>query len=57
VVWIEHVIRALRSIAGRLAVLYGGGILASGDPDTVLADDRVKEVYLGTEGNTGGRGD
>jgi branched-chain amino acid transport system ATP-binding protein len=53
VVWIEHVIRALRRIAGRLVVLYGGVIFASGLPEEVLADDRVKAVYLGAEGNTG----
>jgi branched-chain amino acid transport system ATP-binding protein len=53
VVWIEHVIRALRRIAGRLVVLYGGAIFASGPPEMVLADDRVKEVYLGTEGQDG----
>jgi len=53
VVWIEHVIRALRRIAGRLVVLYGGVIFASGPPDAVLADDRVREVYLGAEGNAG----
>jgi branched-chain amino acid transport system ATP-binding protein len=56
VVWIEHVIRALRRIAGRLVVLYGSTIFASGAPDEVLADERVKEVYLGAEGNAGGAG-
>lgn len=53
VVWIEHVIRALRRIADRLVVLYGGVIFASGPPEVVLADDRVKEIYLGAEGSTG----
>jgi branched-chain amino acid transport system ATP-binding protein len=47
VVWIEHVIHALRRIASRIAVLYGGAIIASGAPDVVLADPRVKQVYLG----------
>jgi branched-chain amino acid transport system ATP-binding protein len=57
VVWIEHVIRALRRVASRLVVLYGGTICASGSPDEVLADARVKEVYLGAEGNAGGNGE
>ena len=57
VVWIEHVIRALRRIAGQLAVLYGGSIFASGTPESVLADARVKEVYLGAEGEAGGNGE
>jgi branched-chain amino acid transport system ATP-binding protein len=47
IVWIEHVIHALRRIASEIAVLYGGSIIARGTPDTVLADARVKEVYLG----------
>jgi branched-chain amino acid transport system ATP-binding protein len=47
VVWIEHVIHALRRIASRIAVLYGGSIIANGAPDAVLADTRVKQVYLG----------
>jgi branched-chain amino acid transport system ATP-binding protein len=47
IIWIEHVIHALRRIATRLAVLHGGAILGSGSPDTVLADERVREVYLG----------
>jgi branched-chain amino acid transport system ATP-binding protein len=47
VIWIEHVIQALRRIATRLAVLSGGAILAEGSPDAVLADARVKAVYLG----------
>jgi len=48
IIWIEHVIRALRRLVTRLAVLYGGGFIASGPPDAVLADRRVKEAYLGT---------
>ncbi|HVV92913.1 MAG TPA: ABC transporter ATP-binding protein [Hyphomicrobiales bacterium] len=49
IVWIEHVIHALRRIATRLAVLHGGSFIVSGAPDDVLADRRVKEVYLGVE--------
>ncbi|MFL5284057.1 MAG: ABC transporter ATP-binding protein [Rhodopila sp.] len=50
VVWVEHVVQALRRIATRLAVLHDGGVLAEGAPDAVLANARVQEVYLGTEG-------
>ena len=49
IVWIEHVIHALRRVATRLAVLHGGVIISSGAPDAVLADPRVREVYLGVE--------
>lgn len=47
IVWIEHVIRALRRIADTIAVLYGGKFIATGAPDDVLANRRVKDVYLG----------
>ncbi len=47
IVWIEHVIQALRRIVTRLAVLSGGNFIAMGAPQDVLADRRVKEAYLG----------
>jgi branched-chain amino acid transport system ATP-binding protein len=48
IVWIEHVIQALRRVVTRLAVLAGGNFIAIGKPPDVLADRRVKEAYLGT---------
>jgi branched-chain amino acid transport system ATP-binding protein len=48
IVWIEHVIQALRRLVTRLAVLAGGGFIAVGAPHEVLADARVKAAYLGT---------
>jgi len=48
IVWIEHVIQALRRLVTRLAVLGGGGFIAVGAPHEVLADARVKAAYLGT---------
>jgi branched-chain amino acid transport system ATP-binding protein len=47
IVWIEHVIQALRRIVTRLAVLAGGNFIAVGPPRDVLDDRRVKEAYLG----------
>jgi branched-chain amino acid transport system ATP-binding protein len=47
IVWIEHVIHALRHLVSRLAVLSGGNFIAIGAPDKILADRRVKEAYLG----------
>jgi branched-chain amino acid transport system ATP-binding protein len=47
IVWIEHVIHALRRLVSRLAVLAGGNFIASGTPAEVLADQRVREAYLG----------
>jgi branched-chain amino acid transport system ATP-binding protein len=48
IVWIEHVIQALRRLVTRLAVLASGNFIAMGAPQEVLADRRVKEAYLGT---------
>ena len=48
IVWVEHVIHALSKLANRLAVLYSGAIVANGTPQAVLADKRVKDIYLGT---------
>lgn len=47
IIWIEHVIRALRRAADTIAVLYGGKIIANGTPDAVLTDKAVKDIYLG----------
>jgi branched-chain amino acid transport system ATP-binding protein len=44
---IEHVMRAIRSLSDRILVLHHGEQIASGEPDTVLADARVIEAYLG----------
>jgi branched-chain amino acid transport system ATP-binding protein len=48
IIWIEHVIRALRRLVTRLVVLAGGSFIADGQPEHVLVDRRVKEAYLGT---------
>ena len=31
----------------RLAVLYGGAIIAAGAPDDVIRNPAVREIYLG----------
>ena len=49
VVWVEHVVRALARTVHRLICLDEGVIIADARPEVVLADTRVKEVYLGTE--------
>jgi len=49
VIWIEHVVRALTSLVGRLTCLYGGQFVGDGDPASVLANPRVREIYLGTD--------
>ena len=47
IVWIEHIVHALVSVAGRLIVMDFGQVLAHGDPHEVMADPRVREVYMG----------
>ena len=49
VVWVEHVVRALARTVDRLICLDEGAIIADARPEVVLADTRVKEVYLGTD--------
>jgi branched-chain amino acid transport system ATP-binding protein len=49
VIWIEHVVRALTPVVTRLICLAGGSFVGDGDPDTVLADPAVREVFLGSE--------
>ena len=48
VLMIEHDMTVVFSIADRITVLYYGKILASGSPEEIRADARVREVYLGT---------
>jgi branched-chain amino acid transport system ATP-binding protein len=48
VIWIEHIVDALLSVADRLLCLTAGRVLMDGDPATVLASREVQEVYLGT---------
>jgi len=47
IVWIEHIVHALVSVASRLIVMNFGQILAQGDPREVMANPRVREVYMG----------
>jgi branched-chain amino acid transport system ATP-binding protein len=47
IVWIEHIVHALLSVASRLIVMNFGQILAQGDPHEVMKDARVREVYMG----------
>lgn len=53
VVWVEHVVRALVATVERLICLDSGAIIADGAPGQVLADSRVRQVYLGTEEEIG----
>jgi branched-chain amino acid transport system ATP-binding protein len=47
IVWIEHIVHALVSVASRLLVMNFGQLLAQGNPYEVMSDARVREVYMG----------
>jgi branched-chain amino acid transport system ATP-binding protein len=47
IIWIEHVVHALVSVATRLLVMNFGRMLAEGAPHAVMAEARVREVYIG----------
>jgi branched-chain amino acid transport system ATP-binding protein len=49
VIWIEHVVRALTSLVGRMTCLYGGEFIGDGTPAAVMSNPRVREVYLGSD--------
>jgi branched-chain amino acid transport system ATP-binding protein len=52
VVWIEHVVRALLSTVDRMVCLAAGSVIGDGKPREVLAQQRVREIFLGTEVST-----
>ena len=47
VIVIEHDMKFVESIAHRVTVLHQGKVLAEGDMETIQANPKVKEVYLG----------
>ncbi|PIF77769.1 amino acid/amide ABC transporter ATP-binding protein 1 (HAAT family) [Variovorax sp. 54] len=48
-IWIEHVVHALLSLADRLFVINFGQRLAEGAPRAVMNDPEVRRVYMGIE--------
>lgn len=48
-VFIEHIMAAVRQLSDRVVMMDQGAVLAEGDVDQVLADPRVISAYLGKE--------
>jgi branched-chain amino acid transport system ATP-binding protein len=46
---IEHVMRAVTALAGKVLVLHHGAAIAEGTPDAVMRDPAVIASYLGAE--------
>jgi branched-chain amino acid transport system ATP-binding protein len=47
ILMIEHDMQVVFSIADRITVLYYGRVLATGTPEEIQNNDRVREIYLG----------
>jgi branched-chain amino acid transport system ATP-binding protein len=49
ILMIEHVMRAVLALAGRLLVLHHGATIAQGPPQSVVNDPEVVRSYLGSD--------
>ncbi len=49
IVWIEHIVHALRSVVDRLVAIDFGHTLIEGRPDAVMASAEIQRVYLGID--------
>ena len=49
ILMIEHVMRAVLALAGRLLVLHHGATIAQGPPQSVVSDPAVVRSYLGSD--------
>ena len=47
IIWIEHIVHALTAVVERLIVIDFGKIVAEGEPDAVMSDPFVQEIYMG----------
>lgn len=49
IIWIEHVVHALLSVAKRLVVVDFGRKVTEGNPADVMASPAVKSIYMGED--------
>ena len=49
IIWIEHVVHALMSVAKQLVVIDFGRKVTEGDPEAVMNSPEVKSIYMGED--------
>ena len=49
IIWIEHIVHALLAVVDRLLVIDFGHAIAEGEPQRVIKERAVQEVYMGLE--------
>ena len=47
IIFVEHLMRAVRALSDRVAVLNNGALIALGTPEETMSDAEVVNVYLG----------
>lgn len=47
IIWIEHIVHALISVVGKLMVIDFGRKLDEGEPQSVMDNPKVQEIYMG----------
>ncbi len=47
IVWIEHLMHALLAVVDRIVAINFGALIAEGRPAEVMADARVRQIYMG----------
>ena len=52
IIWVEHVMKAVMSLAERILVLNFGELIADGDPHDVMRLPEVVTAYLGDQAAT-----
>jgi branched-chain amino acid transport system ATP-binding protein len=53
IIMIEHVMKAIMNVCGRIIVLHHGRKIAEGTPQEIASSQTVVEVYLGEQSDTG----
>ena len=48
-VFCAHDMDLVFNLADEIMVLYAGSIIAKGLPETIAADPKVREIYLGSD--------